>query len=133
MEIVDAYLPLRHTHVGLVILSVALFAVRGLGVMAAAAWPRRRPLRRASILIDSALLASGLGLWALLGLNPLTQAWFGVKLALLPLYVGLGMLALGRARTPLARGLSGAAALACVAFMASIAVAHDPRGVFAGA
>lgn len=129
MQATELYLPLKTAHVTLVVLSVTLFAARGWGVLASAGWPMRAAVRRASVAIDTLLLASGATLWWLLGLHPLHQGWLGTKLVLLLAYIVLGVFALRRARTPLARALCFAAALAVVAFMASIALAHNPRGL----
>lgn len=128
MEFAGLYGPLRHAHIGLVTLSVALFAARGLGVLAGARWPLASWARHGSAAIDSLLLAAGASLWAGLGLNPLLHPWLGVKLLLLPLYVVLGSLALKRARTPAARAACFLLALAVVAAMAGIARTHDPWG-----
>lgn len=131
MDLIAAYGPVKHAHVALVGLSVSLFAARGVGVLAGAAWPLRALPRVGNVAIDTLLLTTGALLWAMLGLNPLQQTWLGVKLGLLFVYIALGSLALKRARTPGGRLVAFVAALATVAFMASIALAHDPRGWFA--
>jgi uncharacterized membrane protein SirB2 len=131
MDLIDAYGPIKHAHVSLVAISVGLFAARGVGVLAGALWPMHALPRVGSVAIDTLLLTTGALLWAMLGLHPLQQTWLGVKLALLLVYIVLGSVALKRARTPVGRIAAFAAALATVAFMAGIALAHDPRGWFA--
>jgi uncharacterized membrane protein SirB2 len=126
------YLPLRHAHLTLVSLSLALFAARGLGVLARQAWPLGRAPRLGSMAIDTLLLISGALLWHLLGLNPAVQTWLGVKLSLLLVYIVLGSIALRRGRTPAVRALAYAGALLTVAAMVGIARAHHPAGWFAG-
>ena len=98
MDALAWVLPLRHLHVGLVVASGALFAVRGLAVLAQARWPMQRPARVASMAIDTLLLTAGVSLWTILSLNPWRDAWLGAKLALLLVYIMLGTLALRRAR-----------------------------------
>lgn len=123
---------LRQAHVGLVALSGALFALRGLAVLRGASWARwamARPIRLASYTIDSLLLAAALGLLMALQLNPLAVPWLATKLLLLLVYIVLGSLALKRARSTRARVLSYAAALLCFGFMVSVARAHHPWGV----
>jgi uncharacterized membrane protein SirB2 len=44
-------------------------------------------------LIDTLLLASGVGLWLILGVSPIAQAWFGLKLLLLAAYIYIGIAA----------------------------------------
>lgn len=127
MDLGTIYLPLKHTHVTLVTLSVSVFAIRGLGVLAGGRWPLRPVLRRATMAVDTLLLASGAALWALLGLNPMQQTWLGTKLLLLLLYIVLGTVALKRGRSAPGRA-AFVAALVCVGAMVGIALAHHPLG-----
>ncbi len=124
---VEFYPHIKLAHMALVAASGTLFALRGAAVLAGQAWPLRKTLRLASVTIDSALLAAGAVLWSLLSLDPLRDAWLGMKLLLLVLYVVLGTLALKRARAA-----AYAAAVACFLFMVSVAVAHHPLGALRG-
>ncbi|MEI2679203.1 MAG: SirB2 family protein [Burkholderiaceae bacterium] len=98
---IEHYITLRQLHVGFVTASGSLFALRAFAALAGARWPLSRPVRVASWVIDTGLLSAGALLWATLQLNPLVQAWLGAKLLLLLVYIGLGTMALRRARTPL--------------------------------
>lgn len=120
----------KSAHVGLVLASGLLFAVRGALVLAGRPGAMNRRWRLLSYGIDTLLLAAGLTLWRLLALNPFSSPWLGVKLLLLMLYVVLGTLALKRARTPLARQASYIAALGVYGFIAAVAVAHHPAGLW---
>jgi uncharacterized membrane protein SirB2 len=104
--------------------------VRGAAVLAGQGWAMRRPWRWLSYGIDTVLLSAGVTLWAVLSLDPVRSPWLGTKLLLLVLYIVLGSLALKRAPTPTTRRLSFAAALGLYLFMASVAVAHHPLGIF---
>lgn len=119
------------THIALVSTSVVLFATRGLGVLAGKAWPMAAWARHGSALIDTALLVAGCTLWWLLQLHPVQDPWLGTKLVLLPVYVVLGSLALKRAPSRAAKAAFYVAALACIGFMVSVALAHHPMGVWA--
>jgi uncharacterized membrane protein SirB2 len=131
VTLIDWYPQIKQAHVALVSASGLLFAVRGAAVLAHRDWAMRTPWRRLSYAIDTLLLAAGVTLWALLGLNPVGNSpWLGTKLALLVLYVVLGSLALKRGRTEGTRRVSYAAALATYAFMATVAVRHHPLGAF---
>jgi uncharacterized membrane protein SirB2 len=123
-----AYPAARQAHLGLVSASVFVFVLRGLGTLQGGAWPMRPFIKRASMVIDTALLAAGATLWTLLQLNPLHNTWLGVKLMLLVVYVVLGSFALKRGANLRKKALFFMAALACVAFMASIAIRHNPLG-----
>ena len=118
----------RLVHLLAVSLSAALFAARGLGVLAHAAWPMQARWRWLSVAIDGVLLLAGISLWWLVPHNPLHEPWLAAKLLLLPVYVVLGSLALKRARTAWGRRLCLAAALVCVATLASIARTRQPWG-----
>jgi uncharacterized membrane protein SirB2 len=119
------------SHITLVIASVGLFAARGAGVLAQQTWPMRQGWRGLSVWIDVALLSAGGTLWALLQFNPWHDTWLGAKLVWLLVYIVLGSLALKRAPTRAAQALCYVAALACIAFMASIAIQHSPLGWWA--
>ncbi len=123
----DWFFPLKQAHVALVAASVALFAARGLGVLAGAGWPMAAALRRGSAALDTLLLAAGATLWWLLALQPLRDAWLGTKLSLVVAYIVLGSLALKRAPGRPAKALAFVAALSCVAAAAAIARTHDAQ------
>ena len=124
------YLAIKHTHIALVSTSGALFLARGLGVLSGASWPMQAMARRLSVAIDVLLLAAGITLWSLLGLNPTRETWLGTKLVLLLLYIVLGSLALKRAPTRGGKATFLLAALAVFGFMVSVALAHQPAGLF---
>jgi uncharacterized membrane protein SirB2 len=130
MNPLEFYPQFKQAHVGLVVASVSLFALRGVAVLAGQRWPLVRPLRVGSVIVDTLLLIAGAALWWMLSLHPVREAWLGTKLLLLPLYVVLGALALRRARTARGRAAAYVAALACVAVMAAAALAHDPLGAW---
>jgi len=123
--LMDWYLPIKHVHVTLVLISGSLFALRGIAVLQGANWPRRRSLRVASQLIDSALFIAALLLLTALQLNPFAQPWLCVKLVLLLVYIGLGMLTLRRRHI-----WAFVLALVCFAMMLGVARTHHPLGFF---
>jgi uncharacterized membrane protein SirB2 len=124
------YPEILQVHICLVAVSGLLFAVRGAAVLAGQGWAMRRPWSWVSYGIDTLLLSAGVTLWAILSLNPVQSTWLGTKLLLLALYIVLGSLALKRAPTPATRRMSFVAALSVYLFMASVAVAHHPLGLF---
>ncbi len=126
-----AWVPqIRQAHLALVVLSGALFALRGAGVLAGARWPLHKALRVGSVVIDTLLLAAGVSLWALLQLNPLRDHWLGAKLVLLVLYIVLGSWALKRAGSTAARAAFFVAALTVLATMVSIGWMRHPLGLW---
>jgi uncharacterized membrane protein SirB2 len=126
---IEFYPQIRLVHIVCVVLSGALFLLRGAGVLAGARWPMALPLRLVSYSIDTVLLTAALMLFAILPGGMFANGWLTMKLSLLVVYVVLGSFALKRAHTPRARTLCFAAAVATYLFMFSIARAHDPLGI----
>jgi uncharacterized membrane protein SirB2 len=102
---------LKPIHVGLALLSGAGFVLRGGWMLADSPRLRARPVRVAPHVVDTLLLLSGLLLAAGHRLSPLAAPWLGVKLVLLVVYIGLGMIAL---RPGPSRGVRAAAFLGAV-------------------
>lgn len=117
-------------------ISVALFAARGIGVLARGRWPMTALVRRTSVAIDTLLIGAGGSLWWMLSLHPLRERWLGAKLLLILAYIVIGSFALKRAPTHATKAVAFAAALACVASVAVLALTHGviylPRS-FSGA
>lgn len=127
---IEFYPQIKLAHIGLVLASGLLFAIRGLLVMLGQRWAMTAPLRWLSYTIDTSLLTAALMLLVVLQVNPFTTAWLATKLILLVVYVVLGTLALKRAKGRGARLATYLAALAVFGFMYSVARAHHPLGVF---
>lgn len=127
---IEFYPQIKLVHVVCVLLSGALFLLRGLGVLAGARWPMRLPVRLASYTIDTVLLTAALMLMTIVHQYPFVHHWLTVKVVLLVVYVVLGSFALKRAKTRRARLGFYLAALLVFAFILSVARAHDPLGVF---
>ena len=129
---IEFYPQIKHAHIGLVMVSVALFALRGAAVQAGMRWPRARPVRLASYAIDTGLLAAGLWLVAILPGGFFANGWLTAKLVLLVAYVVLGVFAMRRARSRIGRALCYVAALATFSMIYGIARAHHPLGPLQG-
>ena len=128
----EFYPHIKHAHIGLALVSVALFALRGAAVQVGMRWPRRKPVRLASYAIDTGLLAAGLWLVAILPGGFFANGWLAAKLVLLVVYVALGVFAMRRARSRIGRALCYVAALATFAMIYGIARAHHPLGYLYG-
>lgn len=128
----ELYPWVRLVHVGCAALSLAGFALRGLLMLAGSpvlAWPF---VRIAPHVVDTLLLASAVWLSWALAQYPLVHGWLTAKLVALALYIALGMVALRRGRSRRARAAAYAGALLVAAYLVSVALARDWRGVFAG-
>ncbi len=122
------FLAIRQVHITCVLLSGALFCVRGGLHIADLAAANHRVLRIASYLIDTTLLAAAILLMIILRQFPFINAWLTTKVLLLLLYIALGSLALKRARTRRLRVLAFASALLTYAWIMGVAVTHEPAG-----
>ena len=125
------YFDAKLAHVVFAGLSIFLFVLRGAFTLVAARPLTHRVWKILPHVVDTLLLALGMWLAIMLRLNPLHVTWLGVKLLCVIGYIVLGVLAF-RLRRPrwLKLGLFGAAIL-LFAFIVSIAILHDPRGIFA--
>ena len=127
----EYYLFLRHAHIGFVIASVTLFAIRGGLMLAGSPHVHAGVLRYTSYTIDTMLLTAALMLTSVIHQYPFATGWLTMKVGLLVVYVVLGSIALKRGRTQRVRVIAFVAALLTVAFLYSVARAHHPLGVFA--
>ncbi|MEI7037923.1 SirB2 family protein [Fulvimonas yonginensis] len=126
---IEFYPQIKAVHIFCVLLSGALFALRGTLVLAGrgaiAQWP---PVRYVSYGADTALLTAALMLLTILPGAVFANGWLATKLTLLVAYVALGTLALKRARSARARTICFALALCTYLYMLGVARMHHPLG-----
>lgn len=126
---IEFYGQIKTVHIAAVVLSGALFALRGLLVQAGRpALGMAAPLRFTSYAIDTVLLTAAMMLLTILPGALFANGWLTAKLVLLVGYVGLGTFALKRGRTPRVRTACYLLALATYASMFTIARTHHPLG-----
>ena len=125
------YLQLRHAHITFAILSVAIFTVRGLLMLASSRHVNSPWLKYTSYTIDTLLLTAALMLTTVIHQYPFQAGWLTMKVALLVVYVVLGSIALKRGRTRTTRVVALVAAWLTIGFLFTVARAHHPLGIFA--
>ena len=128
----SGYLMLRCLHLTAVILSLALFALRGLWMLADSPRLQRRWVRIAPHLIDTVLLVSAIGLTLILRQYPFVDGWLTAKVLALILYILLGGIALRRGPTRTIRASAWIAALATFGYIVSVARTRQPLGFLVG-
>jgi len=128
----EYYLVLRNVHIACAILTITLFVLRGSLMLANSAWQQNVVLRYLPHAVDTVLLTTALMLTTVIQQYPFAVSWLTAKVVLLVAYIVLGSIALKRGRTRQVRVVAFVAALATVAFLASVARAHHPLGIFAG-
>ena len=122
------YLALKHLHITAVVLSFGLFALRGLWMLVDSPQRQRRWVRIVPHAIDTVLLASALGLVAILHQYPFVQGWLTAKVLGLILYIILGGIALKHGATKTIRVATWISALVVFGYIVSVAVTHSPLG-----
>lgn len=122
------YLALKHLHVTPVILSFALFVLRGIWMLVDSSWLRRRWVRIVPHVIDTVLLASAIGLTLILHQYPFVHGWLTAKVLGLIAYIILGGIALKLGPTKGIRTVAWVAAMLVFGYIASVAVTHTPAG-----
>ena len=125
---IEFYPQIKHIHIVIAVLSGSLFAVRGGFALAGARWPQSLPVKWLSYAIDTALLTAAMMLLTILPWAMFANGWLLAKIALLFVYVVLGVLAMRPQRSRRERSLYYAAALLAFAAIYGIARAHHPMG-----
>ena len=122
------YPQIKQFHIFIALLSGTLFAVRGASALAGARWPQALPVKWLSYAVDTTLLTAAMMLLTILPWAMFANGWLLAKIALLFVYVVLGVLAMRPQRSRRERSLYYAAALLAFAAIYGIARAHHPMG-----
>lgn len=126
---IELYPHVKSLHIALVLVSGALFALRGgAAALFGARWPRHAWIRYGSYTIDTFLLTSAAMLATMLPRALFANGWLTVKLVLIVVYIVLGVVAMRPSHQRTVRTACYVAAL--VAFIAIIGIArlHHPWG-----
>jgi uncharacterized membrane protein SirB2 len=117
------YAVAKHVHVLAAVISIALFMLRGVWMMAQSPLLHRRWVRIVPHVNDTVLLAAAIYLAATMWG---WQEWIGAKIAALIVYVVLGTVALRRGRTRRIRTAAWLAALMVVGYIVAVAYTKRP-------
>lgn len=125
----ELYLPLKHTHLLLVAISLVFFIARAVASLRGAGWLQKKWAKISPHVIDTFLLGSGVALSIVIQQYPMVHHWLTVKIALLVAYIVFGILGMkadAKKRKLVFFGLS----FASVLMLISVARAHHPLGIF---
>lgn len=125
----EMYLPLKHSHLLLVLISLSFFAVRGTAHLMNAHWQQQKWARIAPHIIDTFLMGTGIALMFATGLMPIEQDWLTAKMILLVGYIMFGIKFM-RSQEVMKQRSYFAAAIICVLLMITVARTHHPLGMF---
>jgi uncharacterized membrane protein SirB2 len=125
----EFYAEIRSVHIAAALASGTLFFLRGAVLFSGRQWALAAPVRYLAMGIDTVLLAAAVALTTIVRQYPLVDAWLTAKVALLVLYIGLGLVAFWKGRSRGVRVCAWAAALVVFAAIYSVARAHHPLGL----
>jgi uncharacterized membrane protein SirB2 len=126
----EYYPEIRLLHITAVFTSGSLFALRGMGLILDKQWPLAAPVRYLTYVVDTILLTAALMLTTILHQYPFVHGWLTIKVALLVVYIVLGIIAFRPGRTPAVRFGCWLSALLVYGFIISVARAHHPLVFF---
>jgi uncharacterized membrane protein SirB2 len=117
---------LKIIHLGAVVVSFALFFLRGMWLLRASPIMQQRWVKIAPHSVDTVLLVSAIALAWQLGVTPFNSPWLAAKIVALLVYIALGMLAFRFARTTAQRLTAWLSALLVFGYIVAAAITHDP-------
>ena len=123
----DSYVIFKHVHMTAVALSGLLFMVRGLWLLQGSAQLQAKWVKITPHVVDTLLLVSAI---AMLVVAQQFPAWVHVKITLLVVYIGLGLMAFKKAKTQGQKLTFLLAAMAVYMFLISVALTKSPAGFF---
>ncbi len=121
-----SYEVLKLIHVGSVIVSYALFFLRGVWLMQDSEKLRQRWVRILPHIVDTVLLTSAIALAMTIQQNPLDNSWLTAKVTGLLLYIGLGMIAIRLGKTRRAKITAWIAAQCVFIYIVLVALTKSP-------
>jgi len=120
------YVSLKIAHVSCVVMSYALFVLRGVWMIRDSAQLQRRWVKIVPHAVDTVLLASAIALVVMSRQYPLVHGWLTAKIAGLIVYIGLGMVALRHGKTRHTRIAAWIAAQAVFLYIIAVALTRNP-------
>lgn len=123
----ELYLPIKHTHLLLMAISVGFFIVRAISSITAAQWITAKWAKISPHVIDTLLVSTGIGLAIITSQYPFLTAWLTVKIGFLIAYIGFGV-AVMKAPSAGKKLLFFALAMLSVVFLISVALSRNPMG-----
>ncbi|MFP4648784.1 MAG: SirB2 family protein [Halorhodospira sp.] len=117
---------LLSSHILAALLSLGLLVARGLLMARGSGLLENRFLQLAPRAVDTVLLLTAIALMFLISQYPFVDGWVTVKLLGLVLYIVLGVIALGRARSLRTRVLALGGAILVIGYLYAYSVTREP-------
>ena len=122
---------LKQAHIGLALLSVSLFFVRGLWMMVDSPLRQKLLVRVLPHIVDTLLLVSAVALVVQTKQYPWEHNWLAAKITALLVYIGVGLVAMRLGRTKATRVTAWLLALLVFGYMYMVAITHNPLPLIA--
>lgn len=120
------YMLVKHLHLTLISISLALFILRFYWRLKDAPHLQRKWVRVLPHVVDTLLLVSAATLCVLIAQYPFVDLWVTEKLFAVLLYILMGLVALKLGRTTAMRWVGFIGAISWLAFAAKVAVLKQP-------
>ncbi|MEI8631577.1 SirB2 family protein [Vibrio sp. PP-XX7] len=111
-------------HIASAVISIIGFIWRWQLALRQSAMLGNKVLKIVPHIVDTVLLVSGFWMCILIDAYPFTRWWLTAKLLLLVVYIGLGTVAIKRAKNDRQRWISGLLAIAVFAAITAVAYLH---------
>lgn len=121
----EQYFLIKHIHQLSAVISIALFLLRGIWMLADSRMLQRKWVRIVPHMVDTVLLVSALLLVWIIAQYPFVDGWVTAKVVGLVVYIALGMVALKRGRTKQTRLTAWIAAIVVFVYIMLVAVTKD--------
>lgn len=116
-----SYQALKHLHALTVLITIALFLLRGFWMLRDSPRLQARWAKIVPHVNDSLLLAAAIGMLIVARMNPLDQPWLMAKIVGLLAYILLGTIALKRGQTKAIRIKAFIASLGVLGYIVAVA------------
>jgi uncharacterized membrane protein SirB2 len=127
----DFYLAIKTIHISCAIISISSFCLRAILTFKQSAYLQTRWLQILPHINDSILLICAIYLATSINQSPLEHSWLTAKVIALLIYIGLGMIVIRFAKNDRQRIIAFVLALLCFAYIAGVALSHNPSaGLF---
>lgn len=122
------YLAIKHLHMTAAVLSILFFVIRAYWSVTGSSLLQHRLVKTLPHVIDTVLLAAGIALTAMIGAH---QPWILAKIVALIAYIGVGVIAIKRGKTPKTRAIAALVAILIFAYIVGVAINKHPLSWFA--
>jgi uncharacterized membrane protein SirB2 len=120
------FLLLKTIHISCATISITLFVLRGIWSFNGSAKMQQRWIKIVPHFVDTALLASALGLAYTIEQYPFVDTWLTAKFFALVLHIMLGSIAIKYGKTKSIRISAWLAAIGVFIYIVMVAMTHDP-------